>query len=295
MSTPTTLHQVRDIEYRARRLVTGSFAGAYQSVFKGRGLQFTAVRPYDYGDDVRAIDWKVTARTGITHIKEFVEERELTIMIMLDASPSLFFGTVDRTKRDIAAELSAILAWCASVNNDRAGLLLFTDQIELLVPPRKGRHHIMRLIQDILTFQPVGKRTDLGLALRTAAYAIPRHSLIFIISDFLDDLTAHESAFAIAGHRHHTTAFCVHDPLERYFPQIGVVGLQDSETRETLWVDTSGHTFDRTFVEQQALLHHTREAVFRRTHIQSLDLPLNQALVTTLRHYFHEQKLRRRA
>lgn len=231
------LRKIRRLELRTRRLVESSFAGQYQSVFKGRGMNFEEVRPYTPGDEIRAIDWNVTARTGEPYIKKFTEEREMTVMILLDVSASGDFGSVSESKREMAAEVAAILAFSAIHNNDKVGLLLFSDRVELFIPPKKGRHHILRLIREMLYFSPQGRGTDLSGALEYLNRVITRRSLLFLISDFL--APDFSRPLTVTAKRHDTVALQVIDPAEESLPDVGVVLLEDPETGEQVEVDTS--------------------------------------------------------
>ena len=229
----------RRIEVRTRRLVDESFAGHYQSTFRGQGIEFSEVRPYQSGDDVRTIDWNVTARMGSPYVKRFVEERELTVMIAVDASGSGDIGTVDRLKRELAVELAAVISFAATTSNDRVGLALFTDEMERFVPPRKGRKHVMRLVADLLSFSPAGSGTDVGGALDFLTAVGRRRSVIFLVSDFLVPADSYARQLKIASRKHDVVAVDLHDPLESALPQIGLVTLEDAETGETALVDTS--------------------------------------------------------
>jgi uncharacterized protein (DUF58 family) len=251
MIAPTTLRKIRRIELQTRRLVDNVFAGAYHAVFKGRGIEFDAVRPYEPGDDVRAIDWNVTARAGEPFVKQYVEERELTVMLAMDASASCLFGTSKRQKRDAAAEIGAVLAYAALRNNDKVGLLLFSDRAELYVPPHKGRNHILRLIRELLTAQPAGQTTDLALALRTVSRLLKRQAVVFLISDFLTDDESYARNLTLAARQHDIIAVMLSDPLEQRWPGVGIVGLRDAETGAAVWVDT-GQPGWRGHFEKQA-------------------------------------------
>jgi uncharacterized protein (DUF58 family) len=184
MISTELIKKIRHIEIRTRRLVNDSYAGEYHSVFKGRGMEFDEVRPYQYGDEIRTIDWNVTARTGQPYVKRYVEERELTVMLVVDASASENFGSVNRFKREVAAELTAVLSFAATTNNDKVGLLIFTDQVELYIPPRKGRRHVLRVIRELLAFEPKNRGTDIKMALETVNQLLKRRSIIFLVSDF---------------------------------------------------------------------------------------------------------------
>ncbi|MEL7236709.1 MAG: DUF58 domain-containing protein, partial [Chloroflexota bacterium] len=232
MLTSETLRKIRLIELRTRRLVETSFAGAYHSVFKGRGIVFDEVRPYMPGDDVRDIDWNVTARAGEPFIKRYREERELTVLLVLDTSASIMFGTVERQKRDMAAELGAVLALSAISNNDKVGMLLFSDTIETFVPPRKGRKHVLRMIRDLLAAEPAQTGTDLSLALKTVNRVLDRKSIVFLISDFLADAETYQRDLQVLGRKHDLITVIASDPLEKDFPRSGLVTVQDAETGE---------------------------------------------------------------
>ena len=241
------LRKIRRLELRTRRLVESSFAGQYQSVFKGRGMNFEEVRPYSPGDEIRAIDWNVTARTGEPYIKKFTEEREMTVMIVLDVSASGDFGSVRESKRELAAEVAAILAFSAIHNNDKVGLLLFSDRVELFIPPKKGRLHILRLIREMLYFEPRGKGTDLGGALEYMNKVITRRAVVFLISDFLtQDFTR---PLTVSARRHDMVALPIVDPVEEVLPDVGVILLEDPETGEQIEVDTSRQAITREYAE----------------------------------------------
>jgi uncharacterized protein (DUF58 family) len=235
--TREILRKIRRLELHTRRLVESSFAGQYQSVFKGRGMNFEEVRPYTPGDEIRAIDWNVTARTGEPYIKKFTEEREMTVMIVLDVSASGDFGSVRESKREMAAEVASILAFSAIHNNDKVGLLLFSDRVELFIPPKKGRLHILRLIREMLFFSPKGRGTDLAGALEYMNKVITRRAVVFVISDFLTgDFTR---PLTVSAKRHDMVALNVVDPAEEALPDVGVILLEDPETGEQIEVDTS--------------------------------------------------------
>jgi uncharacterized protein (DUF58 family) len=227
-----------------------SFAGEYHSVFKGQGMEFDEVRPYYPGDDVRRIDWNVTARTGYAFVRRYQEERESTVMLVVDASASGDFGTVGRFKRELAAELAAALSFAATTNNDRVGLLIFTDRVELLVPPRKGRKHVLRLIRDMLVFEPRGKGTDISMALETINLVLKRRGIIFLVSDFLADPESYRRPLAITNRRHDVVALDLHDPLEREIADVGVLTLEDAETGEMIMVDTGSTAWREAFARQ---------------------------------------------
>ena len=256
MLTKELLKQVRQIEIRTKGLVNHLFSGEYHSVFKGRGMEFSEVREYQYGDDVRNIDWNVTARFGHPYIKVFEEERELTVMLMVDISGSLMFGSVSKTKQRVAAELSAILAFSALKNNDKVGLILFTDKIEKFVPPRKGNIHVLRIIREVLSFEPEGNATDIKAALEFMNNAIKKRSIIFLLSDFLDE--DYEKILRVVGKKNDLIGVVLDDRRENEIPPIGLIKFTDAETGEERWIDTSNKRVRSTM--QQA----RKEAVAKR-------------------------------
>ena len=243
--TRKILKQVRRIEVRTKRLVNDSLAGSYQSVFKGRGMNFDEVREYVPGDDIRSIDWNVTARTGVPHVKKFTEERELTIMLLIDISGSGDFGSGEISKRELMAEVGSVLAFSAVKNNDKVGLLLFTDFIELYIPPQKGRTHILRIIREILFFSPRGKKTDLKLPLDFINRVIKRKCVTFLLSDFCfadnfkTSLKTLRPKLQVTGRRHDLIAVVVSDPRESTLPDVGWLTLEDAESGEQIELDTS--------------------------------------------------------
>ncbi|MGL4650840.1 MAG: DUF58 domain-containing protein, partial [Caldilineaceae bacterium] len=243
--TPELMARIRQIELRTRHLVSDQFAGDYHSVFKGAGMEFDEVRPYQPGDEVRTIDWNVTARMNQPFIKRYVEARELTVLLVVDASASGDFGTAARFKRDLAAEVAAVLAFAATSNNDRVGLIVFSDRIELHIPPRRGRRHILRIVRELLAFQPAGKGTNLPHALNTLNRLYERKSIVFLISDFQADPEGFRLALSMTNRRHDTIVVDLHDPLERQVADVGLLALEDAETGRTVWVDTGDRAWRR--------------------------------------------------
>jgi len=239
------LKKIRRIEISTKRLVNDLFSGEYHSTFKGQGMEFEEVREYMPGDDIRLIDWNVTARTGFPHIKKFREERELSVVLLVDASSSGQFGTRERFKSEMAAELCALLAFSAIKNNDKVGLIIFTDKIEKFVPPQKGRGHVLRLIREILVFQPEGIGTDIGAALEYFNSVIKRKSVVFLISDFLSE--EFKKPLQIANNKHDIIAMKISDPRESEFENVGLLDLEDAETGEVFVVDTASKQFRREF------------------------------------------------
>jgi uncharacterized protein (DUF58 family) len=255
------LKKVRQIEIRTNREVTDVLGGQYHSVFKGHGMEFEEVREYLPGDEVRSIDWNVTARFGHPYIKKFKEERELTVMLIVDVSASGQFGSVRQTKNELAAELAAVLAFSAIRNNDKVGLIMFTDQIEKYVPPKKGRHHVLRVIREILAFQPKGRGTNLKAALDYLNHVQSRRAVTFVLSDFqLPDEEAVRKKLRVASKRHDVVALSLRDPREEELPAVGLLELRDAETDERALVDT----FDRNVREQFAARSRQRLEALRR-------------------------------
>ena len=247
METKELLKKVRQLEIRTRGLVNQVFSGEYHSVFKGRGMEFSEVREYQYGDDMRMIDWNVTARFNHPFIKIFEEERELTVMLVVDMSGSQFFGSQSALKRDIALELSAILAFSAMKNNDKVGLILFTDRIEKFVPPRKGRGHALRIVRELLSFEPTRPATSIKAALEYLNHVQKKRGIIFVISDFMD--SGYEAALRIAGKRHDLIGVVLQDPRENELPSVGLMHLRDAESGTTRLIDTS---------DERAVQRHSR-------------------------------------
>jgi uncharacterized protein (DUF58 family) len=237
MLSREVLEKVRRIEIQTRRMVTDALAGEYHSIFKGRGMEFSEVREYQVGDDIRTIDWNVTSRTGALHVKKFTEERELTVLLMLDASGSADFGTRSRFKRELAAEMGALLAFSAIRNNDRVGALVFTDDVEMYVPPRKGRSHVLRVIRDLLYFEPRGRGTNLARACEYLNRITRKRAVVFVLSDFFD--TGFEKPLRVAAKKHDLISIFISDPVEKEIPGVGLLELEDAETGRRLLVDTS--------------------------------------------------------
>jgi uncharacterized protein (DUF58 family) len=233
------LKKVRKIEIKTRGLSRNIFAGEYHSAFKGRGMAFSEVREYQYGDDIRNIDWNVTARYNHPFVKIYEEERELTVMLLIDVSGSGNFGTSNKMKREVITEIAAILSFSAISNNDKIGVIFFSDQIEKFIPPKKGRTHTLRIISELLEFEPSSQRTDMVAALRYLTNALKRRSTVFVISDFMVDIPSLEQALSIANNKHDVVGLHIYDERETKLPSIGMMKLKDAETGEYLWVDTS--------------------------------------------------------
>jgi uncharacterized protein (DUF58 family) len=282
--TREILRKIRHLELRTRRLVDASFAGQYQSVFKGRGMNFEEVRPYTPGDEIRAIDWNVTARTGEPYIKKFTEEREMTVMIILDVSASGNFGSVRESKRELAAEVAAVLAFSAIRNNDKVGLLLFSDRVELFIPPKKGRMHILRLIREMLYFEPKGRGTDLSNALEYMNKIVSRRAVVFLISDFL---TADFSRpLTVSAKRHDLVALTILDPVEEALPNVGVILFEDPETGEQIEVDTSRRDVSKGYANLAAQRAKETKRLFSSRRIDSIELRTDTDYLPVLRNFF---------
>ncbi|HKI79160.1 MAG TPA: DUF58 domain-containing protein [Ignavibacteriaceae bacterium] len=284
MDTKELLKQVRQIEIKTKGLVNQVFSGEYHSVFKGRGMEFSEVREYQFGDDIRNIDWNVTARFGHPFIKIFEEERELTVILMADLSGSLIFGSVDKTKQQIAAELSAILAFSALKNNDKVGLLLFTDKIEKFVPPRKGKKHVLRIIREVLSFQPEGKTTNIKEALEYLNHAIKKRSIVFLLSDFMDE--GYEKILRVVGKKHDFIGIVMNDQRENEIPQMGLVKFTDAETGEERWIDTNDSRIRNHFKEMRAKIDAKRKSLFLSSRLDSIEIQTGQNYVKPLVQFF---------
>ena len=284
------LKKIRTLEIKTRGLVETAFAGDYHSVFKGRGMNFEDVREYQPGDEIRAIDWNVTARMGTAYIKKFTEERELTVMLIVDVSASGNFGSTWQSKRELAAEVACLLAFSAIRNNDKVGLLLFTDRVELFIPPKKGRSHTLRLIREILFFEPQGRGTQPGLALDYLNKIVTRRAVVFFISDF--QAPDFSQALAVSGRRHDFIAIHIHDEREKIFPNIGIITLEDAETGEQVEVNTASRSMRVEFADlvqkQEAELSRT----LRRNNIDAIALRTGDDYLPALRAFFKQRERR---
>lgn len=294
------LRQVRRIEMRTRGLVDSIFGGEYHSVFRGQGMEFAEVREYQPGDDVRNIDWNVTARTAHPHVKKHVEERELTLLLLVDLSGSEQFGTRGRFKAELAAELAAVLALSAVRNNDRVGLLIFTDTVEHVVPPKKGRRHVLRLIRDVLASRPAGTGTALAAALDYGARLLPHRGIVFLISDFLPPPdagvalpAAWERSLRLASRRHDLVAMSITDPAEGELPDVGLVALRDPESGHVHVVDSGSPAVRASFAEQVARERNELRRVFRRLGIDEVQVRVGEPFVAPLLAFFRRREKKR--
>lgn len=290
MITKEILKQVRQIEIKTRGLVNQVFSGEYHSVFKGKGMEFSEVREYQYGDDIRNIDWNVSARLSNPFIKVFEEERELTVILAVDLSGSLSFGTVDKTKQRIAAEISSILAFSAMKNNDKVGLVLFTDTIEKFVPPRKGKSHVLRIIREVLSFEPKGRMTKLNAALEFMIGAIKKRSIIFLISDFIDD--DYQKALRIIGRKHDFIGVTLRDPKEINLPDVGLVYFRDPETGEERQIDLSNKITRKYFEEAKRKIAGYKKSAFMSSKIDSIEINGGQSYIKPLVEFFKQRERR---
>ena len=289
-SASDLLKKVRKIEIKTRALSHQIFAGEYHSAFKGRGMAFSEVREYQYGDDVRNMDWNVTARLRAPYVKVFEEEREMTVMLLVDISRSGFFGTVGSTKRDMLAEIAAVLSFPAIINNDKVGALFFSDKIEKFIPPRKGRSHLLRIIREIIELKPESSGTDIGGALRFLTNAIKQKCTAFLLSDMMDTDASgaprYEDAIKVAAGRHDLSVIKVFDPRERTIPDIGLVNVKDSETGETAWINTSSPKVREAYAKaaQDADMKATK--LMRQYQIDSVDISTGSDYVKGLMAFF---------
>ncbi len=290
ITTKELLKQVRQIEIKTKGLVNQVFSGEYHSVFKGRGMEFSEVREYQFGDDIRNIDWNVTARFGHPFIKVFEEERELTVILMVDMSGSLIFGSIDKTKQQVAAELTSILAFSALKNNDKVGMILFTDKIEKFVPPRKGNKHVLRIIREVLSFEPEGKTTDIRAALEYMNNTIKKRSIVFLLSDFMD--SGFDKILRIVGKRHDFIGIVLNDERENSIPPIGLVKFNDAETGEERWIDTSSKTLQRRFKEIRSDSIAKRKSLFLSSRLDSIEIQVGQNYIKPLVQFFRLRERR---
>lgn len=279
------IKKIRYIQIFSSRAVNASFAGQYESVFKGRGMQFDEVREYTPGDDIRDIDWNVTARTGKAYIKRFVEEREMTLLFAVDLSASGEFGTVNKMKNELAAEFCAVLAFAASKNNDKVGLLIFTDQIELYIPPKKGSGHVLRLIRELLAFEMPKRKTDIPLGLDYVAKVLRKRATVFVVSDFIE--TGFKKSLSLLNKRHDVVAVPVRDRAEMAMPNVGLIELEDAETGEVLLVDTASGQFQRGYSGRSQADFDELTNLLRSINVDSIPIQTDQPYMHDLVQFFH--------
>jgi uncharacterized protein (DUF58 family) len=288
--TSEILKKIRTLEIKTKGLVETAFAGDYHSVFKGRGMNFEEVREYQPGDEIRAIDWNVTARLGDAFVKKFTEERELTVMLIVDVSASGNFGSSTQSKRELAAEVACLLAFSAIRNNDKVGLLLFSDRVELFIPPKKGRSHTLRLIREILFFQPKGRGTDPALALDYLNKIVTRRAVVFFISDFQAPDFSH--TLAVSGRRHDFIAVHIQDEREEILPNIGLITLEDAETGEQIEINTGERATRKGFADLVEEERTTLWRTLRRNNIDAISLRTGQDYLPALRSFFKQRERR---
>jgi uncharacterized protein (DUF58 family) len=286
------IKRIRRLEIATRKVVTATLAGQYHSVFKGRGMAFSEVRQYQPGDEIRTIDWNVTARMNEPYVKVFTEERELTVMLVVDVSASKEFASRGQAKSEIAAEVAAQIAFSAIANNDRVGLILFSDRMELVIPPKKGRKHVLRLISDILAFRPRGRGTDFSVGLNYLARIAKRRSVAFLISDFL--ASGIEQPIRIVSRKHDLVPVVISDPLEEQFPNIGLVALEDAETGERILVDTLAPSVRNEFAQWMKSAREDRRRLFQKLELDHVELRAGEDYVHALARFFR-MRARRRA
>ena len=293
MNAQELLKKVRKIEIKTKALSHQIFAGEYHSAFKGRGMAFSEVREYQYGDDVRNMDWNVTARMSAPYVKVFEEERELTVVLLIDISRSGLFGTVGETKRELVAEIAATLAFSAMLNNDKVGALFFSDTVEKFIPPKKGRSHLLHILREVLEYTPAHDGTDIGEALRYLTNAIKRRCTAFVLSDMLDvdenGAPRYEEALKVAVNRHDISVIRVYDPRERTIPDVGLVHVKDSETGRGAWINTSSRSTRAAYEQWFRTASESAAKLFNRYQVDSVDTATDQDYVKNLIALFHRR------
>jgi uncharacterized protein (DUF58 family) len=283
--------KIRRIEITTKGLVESIFGGEYHSAFKGRGMEFSEVRPYQFGDDIRFIDWNVSARTGDTYVKVFEEEREQTLMLVVDVSGSGDFGTSTQFKREMAAEICAVIAFSAIQNNDKVGLMLFSDKVELLVPPKKGRRHVLRVIRDLFAHEPQSLGTDISYALEHLLHLLRRRSIVIVMSDFLD--SDFEKPLRAVRQRHDTIAIQLHDQREESLPALGLLELTDGETGETKIVDTGSRRVREAYAREAKLRRADLADLFKRMQLDAIHIGTEEGYIDPLVRFFQSRHKRR--
>ena len=285
METAELLKKVRKIEIKTKGLSSQIFSGEYHSAFKGRGMAFSEVREYTPGDDVRTIDWNVTARFNSPYVKVFEEERELNVVLMVDVSASGLFGTQKQTKKDLITELCAVVAFSASTNNDKIGIIFFSDKIEKYIPPKKGKSHILRIIRELVNLEPEHKKTNLTQALKYLTNVIKKKSIVFVVSDFIDE-NSFEDAIKIANKKHDIVALRIYDKLEKEFPSIGLIRIKDNETGKMQWVDTSDSGFKKQMKMNQLEKEKSITTLFNKAGIDNTSISTGENYIKPLVNLF---------
>lgn len=285
------LKKIKSIHIRTNHIVNDIFAGEYESAFRGRGMAFEEVREYAPGDDIRDIDWNVTARFGHPFVKVYREERELTIMLLVDVSSSCFFGTTSRFKHELAAEVAAVLAFAATKSNDKVGLIIFSDHVEKYIPPKKGKNHVWRVIKNVLEHHPLSSKTDIAGALRYLNKVARRRAVVFLISDFIDDHD-YSTVLRVTGRMHDLIAVCVTDPREHELPRAGIVELCDAESGSTLCIDTDNATVREAYRQYAEQLHRERFDLFRSSGIDAIDIRTDRSYIEPMMRLFRMREKR---
>lgn len=288
METTELLKKVRRIEIKARGLSNNIFAGQYHSAFKGRGMSFAEVREYQYGDDIRDIDWNVTARSGKPYIKVFEEERELTVMLLVDVSGSQDFGTKQQMKRDLITEMAATIAFSAIQNNDKIGVIFFSDKVEKFIPPKKGKKHILYMIRELIDFRPENHGTDISVPLQHLTHAIKRRCTAFMLSDFIDHHD-YDSALTIANRKHDIVALHVYDQRGAELPNVGLLRVHDPETKIDRWVDTGSKRVREAYKQHWNVQNQRREQLFKKSNVDSVSVQTGEDFVAALMQLFHKR------
>jgi len=292
METSELLKKVRKIEIKTRGLSRNIFAGEYHSAFKGRGMAFSEVREYQFGDDIRNIDWNVTARYNHPYVKVFEEERELTVMLLIDVSSSREFGTKEKLKKNVITEIAAVLSFSAIQNNDKIGVIFFSDTIEKFIPPKKGKSHILRIIRELIDFEPEHKKTDIAEAIRYLTNAIKKRCTAFVISDFMDENSDMEQALSIANNKHDVVALKVYDERETELPPIGMIKLKDAETGEYVWVDSSSRKTREVYTKWWQKHSVKMEVMFKKSGVDYASVNTQEDYVKSLMTLFRKRALK---
>ena len=290
METADLLKKVRKIEIKTRGLSNQIFSGEYHSAFKGRGMAFSEVREYMPGDDVRTIDWNVTARLNSPYVKVFEEERELNVVLLVDVSASGDFGTQKQFKKDLITELCAVIAFSASTNNDKIGVIFFTDTIEKFIPPKKGKSHILRIIRELINFEPKGKGTNITQALRYLTNAVKKKSIVFLISDFMT--SGFEDALKISNRKHDVVALQITDAAEKSIPNIGLIKIKDNESGKLIWVNTASKEFRNNYARQSSLFEQKLKEIFNRSGVDHAEIDTEKGYIKPLMNLFKRRETR---
>ncbi len=291
METTELIKKVRKIEIKTRGITRQMFSGEYHSAFKGRGMAFSEVREYHIGDDIRSIEWNVTARYASPFVKVFEEERELTVVLLVDVSASLGFGTEIQYKKDLVTELCAVLAFSAIQNNDKIGVILFSDEVEKYIPPKKGKHHTLRIIRELLEFKPKAKKTNLNNALAFLTNVLKKRSIVFILSDFLTN--DYDSAIKIASKKHDTIAVQIYDKAEENLPKVGIIRMNDTETGKQVWIDTSSNSVRDTYKDWWDSNQKFLNVILNKNKIDLIKIRTDESYIAPLKNFFKKRESKR--